>query len=116
MALLRLRTLAAHVYVAESDIVLSLPVGMPEEHCIADSHEQELNPESWQVVDPQTNGMYASATHRRKTSFTVEGAKYLGTESPPPRDGHNLYGVLECLLPYCWWQPFSEYGGVGIVG
>ena len=82
MALLRLRTLAAQVYVAESDIVLSLPVGMPEEHCIADNHDEEWYPESWQVVDPKTNGMYASATHRRHTSFTVEGAKYLAIESP----------------------------------
>ena len=82
MALLRLRTLAAQVYVAESDIVLNLPVGMPEEHCIADNHDEEWYPESWQVVDPKTNGMYASATHRRQTSFTVEGAKYLAIESP----------------------------------
>ena len=61
MAMLRIRILAAQVYVAESDVAVSLRVGMPEEHCIVDSHQQELNPEALPVVDPRTNGMYASA-------------------------------------------------------
>ena len=106
MACIRLRVLTAQVWAHGLDTETS-----PDEYEVATPNE--VCP----VIDPETNGMYASRAHRRSSSFTVEGAKFPGTAWPhrvmlvvstPASNVCSRVGGAQAFLEMEVWESWGQ--------